>query len=364
MEGLIKPVKTTRKVQNNINRFENLSLKDTSSSRPASSKSKVSILDLSPVDSDPASDQFSLRPSVDSSHTSVSVQSSHKEHKRLDSTAFLQKSYLEQSSPASLPDDAREILKSQPDNEALIAVLQYLQYGTEGKHDFNVRLPSPKASQIINILVTVTIPDQWLHLKAHKLSKQEMQVKKLLLGCLKSVAGIGALLMQIRQLSVTNSDKTDHLLKDAISVVSLLLTGNETLKYFLADTNKLFNSDIQRCVYWQEVLSLLAGSKVLSTMAQALTSIQQSDDKEAIPLWLGDGSEYSRWLARNLSTAAIISSSGGGPESSQINMLSQVLKRGLSLGYRGTASSACGQGIILTGSRCFGNRALYITASG
>ncbi|KAK5199201.1 telomere binding protein [Exophiala xenobiotica] len=333
MEGLIKPVKTTRKVQNNISKFENLSLKDTSLSMPASAKSKVTILDLTPEDSDQTSDLFSLRPSVDSSHTSVSLQSSHKEHKRHDSTAFLQKSYLEQTSPASLPDDAREILKSQPDNEDLIAVLQYLQYGTEGKHDFNVRLPSPKASQIINILVTITIPDQWLHLKVHNLSKQEMQVKKLLLGCMKSVSGIGALLMQIRQLSVTNSDKTDQLLKDAISVLSLLLTGNSTLKYFLADTNKLFTSDIQRRVYWQEVTSLFAGSKVLSTMARALTSTQQSDEK-AVPLWLGDGSEYSRWLARNLSTAAIISSSAGGPESSQINMLSQVLKRGLSLGYR------------------------------
>ncbi|KAJ9502393.1 telomere binding protein [Exophiala xenobiotica] len=334
MEGLIKPVKTTRKVQNNISKFENLSLKDTSLSMPASAKSKVTILDLTPEDSDQTSDQFSLRPSVDSSHTSVSLQLSHKEHKRHDSTAFLQKSYLEQSSPASLPDDAREILKSQPDNEDLIAVLQYLQYGTQGKHDFNVRLPSPKTSQIINILVTITIPDQWLHLKVHHLSKQEMQVKKLLLGCLKSVSGIGALLMQIRQLSIKNSDKTDQLLKDAISVVSLLLTGNGTLKDFLADNNKLFTSDIQRRVYWQEVTSLFAGSKVLSTIARALASTQQSDDKEAIPLWLGDGSEYSRWLARNLSTAAIISSSAGGPESSQINMLSQVLKRGLSLGYR------------------------------
>ncbi|KAK7890246.1 telomere binding protein [Exophiala xenobiotica] len=333
MEGLIKPVKTTRKVQNNISKFENLSLKDTSLSMPASAKSKVTILDLTPEDGDQTSDQFSLRPSVDSSHTSVSLQLSHKEHKRHDSTAFLQKSYLEQSSPASLPDDAREILKSQPDNEDLIAVLQYLQYGTEGKHDFNVRLPSPKASQIINILVTITIPDQWPHLKVHNLSKQEMQVKKLLLGCMKSVSGIGALLMQIRQLSVTNSDKTDQLLKDAISVLSLLLTGNSTLKDFLADTNKLFTSDIQRRVYWQEVTSLFAGSKVLSTMARALTSTQQSDEK-TVPLWLGDGSEYSRWLARNLSTAAIISSSAGGPESSQINMLSQVLKRGLSLGYR------------------------------
>jgi hypothetical protein len=154
------------------------------------------------------------------------------------------------------------------------------------------------------------------------------------------------------------------LLKDAISVVSLLLTGNGTLKDFLADTNKLFTSDIQRRVYWQEVISLFAGSKVLSTMARALASAEQSDDKEDIPLWLGDGSEYSRWLARNLSTAAIISSSAGGPESSQINMLSQVLKRGLSLGYRGMASSDWEKETILTGSRCFGNRTLYVTASG
>ncbi|KAJ9616147.1 telomere binding protein [Knufia peltigerae] len=334
MDDLLKPIKTSWKVQNNIDKFESMSLKDTPSARPGSAKSKVSILDLDNESNDGAGDQFSIRPSIDSSHTSISASSDPKKHKSHDSTAFLQKSYLDNSPPPSLSDDAREVLKSQPDSEDLIAVLQYLQYGIQGRHDFNIRIPSPKASQIINVLVTTTVPDQWLHLRSSDLSKTDALLKKLLLSCLKSVAGIGALLMQIKQLTTTNSQKTNPVLEDAISVVGILLSGNGIVKELLIDATTFFPSETQRRVYWQEVTSLLAGSKVLSTIAQALAKTEQSDERNLMTSWLGDGAEYSRWLGKNISTAATACVSMSFSGIHYMNMLCQLLKRGLGLGYR------------------------------
>lgn len=333
MENLFKPIKTTRRVQDNIERFETLSLGDASTSRPVSAKSKISVLDLSSDTSDVVSEPFSLRPSIDSAATTLSAQST--KHKRHDSTAFLEKSYLHHSSTRTLPDDAQAILKSQPDREDLVSVLQYLQYGIEGKHDFNIRLPGPKASQIINVLVTVTIPDQWLHLRGRNLAKPETQLRKLIIAPLVSVAGIGALLMQIRRLSSTTPTGGETVLQDAISILAVLLERQSILRRFMSDSKTFFTTETSRQVFWQEVTSLLAGSKIFTTMAQIFATVNPLSDQIPECAWLGDGSEYSKWLSRNISAVAIDLNSGVNAVNESVNMLGQVFKRGLSLGYRG-----------------------------
>jgi hypothetical protein len=334
MEDLFQPIQTTRKVQTNIERFETLSLKDpTPSIRPASTKSKVSIVDLGSEGSDGASQNFSSRPSHDSSLASASADTHQNSHKRHPSTAFIQKSYLDESPPASLPDDAREILKGQPEVEDLGAVLQYLQYGIAGKHDFNIRVPSPRASQIINVLVTVTIPDLWAPLQQKRLSRNHANLKANLLSSLTSVAGLGALLMQVKRLSAASTGSQNALLVDTISVLSSVLTGTHTLSEFLRDATTLLSAEAQRRVFWQEVVALLAGSKILSTMSQVFTVHQDVEGLSAATKWLGDGLEYSKWLAKNISAVAVATLPTADPQ--RTNMLSQVLKRALSLGYRG-----------------------------
>lgn len=335
MDDIFNPIKTTRRVQHNIEKFETLSLRGTPTSRPASTKSKISIADLSFESSDVVSEPFSFQPSIDSAATTLSAQSTHKTHKRHDSTAFLEKSYLNQSSAKTLPDDAQAILKSQPDREDLVAVLQYLQYGVDGKHDFNIRLPGPKAAQIINVLVTVTIPDQWLYLRGHNLAKPDAQLKKLMITPLVSVAGIGALLMQIRRLSSTTPTDEYPILEDAISILAAILERQSVLRPFMSDSNTFFTTDTPRRVFWQEVTSLLAGSKIFTTMAQVFATVPTLSDQIPECTWLGDGSEYSKWLSRNISATAIDLNSGVSTVNESLSMLGQVFKRGLSLGYRG-----------------------------
>lgn len=337
MDSLSKTLQVTRKVQNNIDRFETLSIGESSStSRPTSAKSKISILDITSESSNDAGDTFSLRPSVSSSVSSKSTQSLRTKHKRHESTAFLEKSYLNETSPASLPDDAREILRNQPDDEDLAAVLQYLQYGINSKHDFNARIPSPKASQIISVLVTVTIPDQWARLRRRFLSKEELQLKKALLSTLSSVAGLGALLMQIRRLSSTSVDEENSLLEDMISVLASILAGSKVLSEFLDDAMVLFPSETSRRVFWQEVNALFAGSKLLSALSQLLASQRSFKAIGENETWLGDGPKYSRWLAKNISAAAVAINTSSKSDEQRMKMLCQVFKRALSLGYRGT----------------------------
>ncbi|KEF60036.1 uncharacterized protein A1O9_04886 [Exophiala aquamarina CBS 119918] len=355
MEDLFKPIKTTRRVQHNIEKFETLSLRHASTPRPASTKSNISIVDLSSESSDVVSEPFSLRPSIDSAATTLSAQSTHRKHKRHDSTTFLNKSYLNQSSTRTLPDDAQAILKSQPDREDLVAVLQYLQYGVDGKHDFNIRLPGPKAAQIVHILVTITIPDQWLHLRGRDLSDPDAQLKRLMITPLVSVAGIGALLMQIRRHSSAAPTDETPVLEDAISILAAILERHSVVRRFMSDLSTFFTTDTPRRVFWQEVTSLLAGSKIFMTMAQIFATVPTLRDRIPECVWIGDGTEYSKWLSRNISATAIDLSSGVSMVNGTLSMLGQVFKRGLSLGYQDAFISQ------LYTTLLFGQRALWTT---
>jgi len=325
MSNFLEPIKTVRKVQTNLEQLESLSLNE-------GAKPKAPALDISPSvtndEAGPDSDTRSFL--IISSQNSTS--SSLNQHRRHDSTAFLQRSYLQNRSPASLPDDAREILKSQPDREDLVAILQYLQYGIDGRHDFNVHVAGPKASQIIHALVTVTIPEQWVLLRKSELSKSDLQLKRYVESCLSSVAGIGALLMQIRLLAAGATEQQLPIVEDCISILGSVLVGNHILSRFLADARRLYRSDAQRRTHWQEVTALLAGSRILTTLAQVFATLKNLNPETNENAWLGDGAAYSGWLAKNISVAALNSDR---TETESWTMLGQILKRALSLGYRG-----------------------------
>ncbi len=329
MDGLLTEIKSVKKVQNNIDRFENLSSEERTKSRSNNIKSKRSIVDITPANgSDATSEPVDLQPSTSTSQTStVSLRHASQRHKRHDSTAFLQKSYLHEIPAASLTDDAREILKSQPDQKDLIAVLQYLQYGVDGKHDFNIHLAGVTAAQIIKILVTVTIPDRWHVLRQEKLSKLDLSLRKLLLTALRCVAGIGALSMQIRTLAIKKENRL--LLEDMLSVLDSVLRGSHLMQTLLHDAHGLYQRDSQRRVFWQEVVALLCGSKLLSTTTQA--AVMNSDLGLGDSRWLTDGGEYSAWLGRNIAACA---TSLGHEQYESWALLSQATKRAMNLGYR------------------------------
>ena len=334
MDGLLLPLKTTKSVKSNISKFENLSLNESSTSRPTSTKSKRSIVDLSSPVSESTEDTFDLKPSIISSQTSVSSRpstsdkASYQKHRRYDSTAFLQKSYLNKSALATLPDDARVILRSQPEPEDLLAVLQYLDYGIRGKHHFNVHIASPQGSQIVAAIVTKIIAEYWHIVQQSQTSKIEAAIRTLLITVLRCVPGIGALLLQLKQLGpLAMEQKT--LLHDTASVLGAVFKNSAVLQGLMQDTTKLYVKHSMHRAVWQEVVTLLAGSKILSTASESLQTVGKEEAPDL--LFLLDGNEYVKWLAGNVSyamTSLPIS------ELESWTMLSQIAKRGLNIGYR------------------------------
>ena len=342
MDGLLKEVRTTKKVQNNIHKFESLTLVD-QNARPRSNSStrhKAPIIEL-----DSSSEPVPLITAVSSktvdntkletnaSKAPSTLQQPLQQHKRKDSTVFVQKEYLTDSDSApNLAEDAKEILKSQPGFEDIQAVLEYIQYGIDGQHDFDIRLTSPTSSLLIRVLVAVTIPDLWNDSKKLKLRDSRKSIRSTFLSALTSVFGMEALLEQIKALSRPGDDPNRMRLQIYLEVVAELLHGTKILSELLNDAIRLYTKDVQRRLYWQSVVSLLAGSKVLSTLSMVEKASAEAiaiDDKVK---WLFSGSEFSQWLARNIITT---SSELTPQDATKWLYLSQLFKRALGLGYRG-----------------------------
>ena len=327
MDSLLTPLQTTRKVKGIKDKFENLSLNN------ENSLTEVSTTKLKRNGTSPE------KKPENASHT--------RSHKKQDSTAFLQQSYLQQTYPnVPLEDDAREILKWQPDDQDFFAVLQYLQFGIDGKHDFNVCASSAKASQILNVLITFTLPDRWPSINSKHISKHDAQVKQMFLSCLSCVAGISALTVQIKNLSMMKdaSRSASLHLRDTLSVLAAVLSGNGFVYKMLRQIIDFHKKPMQKVVLWQELTALLAGSKVLSSVAEAtldsltallggskeLSAAADATLADEEVLWLGKGNQYCAWLAKNIAYA---SSKSLATETETHKMLATLLKRNMSLGY-------------------------------
>lgn len=326
MASLLTPVKTAKKVQNNIEMFESLSLTKSRDTSDNTVKRPPIIEVDSEIESAPLLTAVSSKPtnSHDIGQDVLSAPSHKPSHKRHDSTAFIRRSYL-QKDDKSLIDDAREILKSQPGLDDVEAVLSYIQYGIEGQHDFNIKITSPKASMLVHTLVSITLPDLWPNLGLTKLSKSDLRMKNTLLAALFSVTGIEVVLEHIRHQS-TQTQSGTAIRGTYLDFLATMLSPSDSVFRLLQDSKKLYAKEIQRRLFWQSIVTLIAGGKVLSTAASV--TIGESETAS----WLSHGSKYSQWLGRNIVKAAtdiVIS------DVIAWTNLSQLLKRGLSLGYKG-----------------------------
>lgn len=326
MENFLNPVKTTKKVQNNIEMFESLSLTKSRSASESTAK-RPPIIEVGPdVEPAPLLTAVSSKPITgnDGQLGTSSAPSLRTPHKRHDSTAFVRKSYLQQQDN-SLIDDAREILKSQPGLEDVEAVLSYIQYGIEGQHDFNIKITSPRASMLVQALVSTTLPDLWPTLGLNEISKSDLGMRNTLLAALFSVTGIGAILEQIRN-RATQPSSSSAIRKVYLDFLATMLSPSDTIFRLIQDGEKLYGKEVQHRLFWQSIVTLIAGGKILSTAASVLT------DEPETASWLSHGARYSHWLGRNIVKASIevvVS------DASAWTDLSQLLRRGLNLGYKG-----------------------------
>ncbi|KAI1813008.1 telomere length regulation protein-domain-containing protein [Poronia punctata] len=200
------------------------------------------------------------------------------------------------------PEEALEALRAQPDFDALLTVLKYLQRRTNDTADFDIRTPSSLNAQIVHVLVTEIVPNYWPVLQ----DTPDRRDVNLMLACLRSLPGINATLAYLRSLiratkSASKDLKHSHLLYN-IAYISDLLSNLLDEDGVLANIWKHIASlkdPVHIRPLRNEFLSLLTSGKIISVAAEAEDICRQAG-RSIKDLWVADNKRYIIWLAHNL----------------------------------------------------------------
>ncbi|KAF2186905.1 hypothetical protein K469DRAFT_749330 [Zopfia rhizophila CBS 207.26] len=228
------------------------------------------------------------------------------------------------------PETALKALKDQPDLETVETILSYLLNDSHKKDGFNLVIPGPLSAQIVDTLVTTTIPDYW---RAFKSSGRN---GKRLVQCLQNVSGIGAIMSRLRPLiadcrhkkSIEQTrDPSEHI-EDLLDILSQISKDDHTSSQIWNGIQAHAQNPTQKKLTWKEYLSQTASGRILSVVAQAENALKERGlpRKES---WLANGNEYASWLGRNIAT--IMEENQGAEES--VSSVTELCGRSLALGY-------------------------------
>ena len=235
------------------------------------------------------------------------------------------------------PEDVLEALKSKPDNPTLSRALRWLNRPAQQVDDFNIKKPNPKSAQIVFTLVNDIVPDYW-----ETLSGEGGKKTNLLVQCLRSVAGVGAITSRLRLLltlmkdsqkpaEITVVSKTQPV-EILLNVLEAVLTKEDFITTIWHDIAGCSLLSSQKSLYWKEFSSLVASGKVLSIASEANLTLGKLSSSIKDWTWVGDGSQYAAWLGRCMQHAV------KGTKDDDVQgqkALSQLLGKGLTLGYTG-----------------------------
>ncbi|RDW78994.1 telomere length regulation TEL2 family protein [Aspergillus mulundensis] len=247
----------------------------------------------------------------------------------------------ESSTDSWSPAHILATLKSKPNQKELAPVIFVLDPFRKSTptSTIDIRVPSPVSAQLLNALVTITIPDHWDTIKVGSKGSASGNAKfrAALLRCLSSVPGISCLVTQLRSLiaqSRASSQQADasgsgFRIRNILEVISSLLEPTDFVRRLNGDIDAVYNNATQKQVAWKELVSHLAAGRILSVSAEAISLAGGSDLPMKIS-WIGTGSQYASWLGANISHMA--SKLGAGDEE-QWKAVAHLLGRALSLGY-------------------------------
>lgn len=235
------------------------------------------------------------------------------------------------------PEDALEALRSKPDYATLAIALRWLERTAPKLDDFNIKRPGPKAAQIIFALINDIVPDYWETLRC-----ESSQEKILLVQCLSSVAGIGAITSRLRLLltllkdsqkpaQVTVVSKTQPV-EILLNLLETVLAKDDFITAIWHDIEGCNLPSSQKSLQWKEFTSLVASGKVVSVASETNRTLGDLSSSIKAGSWTGDGSQYAAWLGRCMQHAvqAVKDDDVEGQKA-----LSQLLSKGLTLGYTG-----------------------------
>jgi len=229
------------------------------------------------------------------------------------------------------PEAALRALKDQPVLDTIREILQYLVSSIETTNGFSIATPGPISAQIINALVTVTVPDYW------RIFERNGKDRSKLVKCLRNVSGLGAIMSRLRPLiadcrrkkSVDQTREPAHQLEDLLGVLSQILEGDSTSSSIWTDIQGRSLTPSQKTLMWKEYISLTAAGKVLSTAAQTEDVLKEGDIARD-EVWCSNGFEYASWLGRNIGAMIVKDSSMDG-----LSAATQLCGKSLTLGYNG-----------------------------
>jgi len=232
---------------------------------------------------------------------------------------------------------ALEALKNQPSRNTVNAVLSYLT--TEG---FSLLLPEPLNASIAHQLINDTIPNYWRTIKnADEVSKLEK--------ILRSPTCLGHLNTRLRSLIADSHQKkapgearnTAEHIADALQVLSLVLSRDETSHLVLQDVLAFGKTPTQRKLIWREYITQVASGRLLSMAAEAEDVLKKSDEAHQDANWVADGKQYAAWLGRNVAVSLARNSNN----EEYLAAIVELCSKSLGLGYTGT-SKLC-RGLVL-----------------
>lgn len=246
------------------------------------------------------------------------------------------------SSSIQSPDDALEVAKSKPDSDQLLALLRWLDKSSETEDGFNIHSPGPKSAQILYTLISNVVVDHW-NLAPDPKQASEKKSRRLLVRCLRSVAGVGAIASQLRLLldqvksakRAENASIVDRIspLQQLLQLLEGILERDDIAVTICEDIQNFNLSATQKSLQWREFLSLFASGRLVSIVSETNQVINGLSSKVEEASWPGDGKLYSAWLGRNIRLMLHDPEEKANKDLSKAT--AELFGKGLKLGYEG-----------------------------
>ncbi|KAF8863444.1 hypothetical protein BDZ45DRAFT_615754 [Acephala macrosclerotiorum] len=218
-------------------------------------------------------------------------------------------------SQATTPAEALEILRNEPEYATLVSTLSYLDKNEDG---FDLTSPSPLAAQIVHTLVSDVVFNFWSILyEPRKVKSSDGVAKKpkfsaeleLLLSSLRSVTGINAVLLQLKQqvqeAKASGKEIGRRNVQDTLAILlqllQALLQGTKTARKFWTQICKTCDTAPKQKAVWNELLNAVGGGKIVGISAEAEDVIDNLSKTLQERFWIADGKRYGLWLAQNIS---------------------------------------------------------------
>jgi telomere length regulation protein len=231
------------------------------------------------------------------------------------------------------PKDILNALNNEPDLHTFRTAIEALHIFDA----FDVRIPSPQSTPILQVLVSDVLPNYWKQLSEDGSLKD---VLKTIVECLTSLPALGAIVFRFKAIlnEIAAAGQPDFVLSQAASLVELLeriCDGNLFMLNVWRSLNQQAENKNKRIILWGEFVSLLAGGKLLSTVSEIQLVLQKSPDY-GHNSWIADGTKYAKWLARNIEYLDRES----GDKVNASRDCAQFLRKSLSLGYTGMSGKS------------------------